>query len=92
VCPRSEIESTTESCFAACNASDLFGSWETLLLSIFSAIDLVYTLNANKKVLGLPPQIIHCNFFGSFLYIGIVYLTSSLPVSAVMTVLGKVKQ
>lgn len=51
------MEWTTESFFAAGSASDLFGSWEMPLLSIFS----------NIKVLGIPPQIIHCNFFGQFL-------------------------
>lgn len=57
VCPGLEMEWTTESFFAAGSASDLFGSWEMPLLSIFSDI----------KVLGIPPQIIHCNFFGQFL-------------------------
>lgn len=76
------MEWTTESFFAPGSASDLLGSWEMLLLSIFS----------NTKVLGIPPQIIHCNFFGSFLYTGTVCLTSSLLVSAAVTVLGKGRQ
>lgn len=79
--------------FAGDGASDLFSSWETQLLSIFSAIDLGYTLNDDIKDWAyLLRSFTAFIFFFSFLYIETVCLTASLPASAAVTVLGKSRQ
>lgn len=53
----------------ACNALDLFGSWETRVLCIFSATDVVYTWNIDKKGAGLASSDHSLQFFLAVSYI-----------------------